>query len=106
MALVSQRLNRMFDYFSVDILVKTLFSPFRQISAGRVNGPLGIQLRAFVDRLISRLIGAMIRTAVLVFGVITIILTALFGLFELVLWAVLPILPFIGIVLAVSGWAF
>lgn len=104
MSQISQRLDRLFDYFSVDLLIKTLFSPFRQISAGRVNGPLGVQLRAFGDRLISRMIGAMIRTAVLVVGVVTIILAALFGFVELVLWALLPVLPFIGLILAMSGW--
>lgn len=57
---VRERIASTADYFSIDLLVKTLFSPFRQISAGKVNGPLGVKWRAFVDRLISRCIGALI----------------------------------------------
>lgn len=101
--IVNAQLDGMIDYFSVDLLAKTLFSPFRQISAGKVDGPLGVQLRAFGDRLISRVIGAMIRTVLLVMGMISIALTALFGLVVLMVWAFVPVMPFVGIVAALIG---
>ena len=53
---------RMADFFSIGLLARTLFSPYRQISAGRVRGPLPVQLRAFADRLFSRVIGGVFRT--------------------------------------------
>lgn len=99
-----ERLAGLLDFFSIGLLLKTLFAPFRQISAGRVSGPLGVQLRAFADRLVSRLIGAMVRSAVLVVGVIAVVLYALVGGLLLVLWAVVPIVPFIGAVLMAIGW--
>lgn len=92
------------DYFSIDLLAKTLFSPFRQISAGKVQGPLGVQLRAFADRVISRVIGGMIRSFMIVIGAVAIVLYSVIGGIFVVFWAVIPLLPVVGIVLFVSGW--
>lgn len=92
------------DYFSIDLLVKTLFSPFRQISAGSVDGPVGLKLRAFFDKLISRIIGGIVRTIVLVIGLVTIILGLVIGVVYLALWAVIPLLPIAGLVLMLTGW--
>lgn len=92
------------DYFSIDLLLKTLFSPFRQISAGKVRGPLGVQMRAFFDRLISRMIGGMIRIFMVVVGSIAIIVNALVGTILLFLWGAVPLLPLVGLYLFVVGW--
>ena len=58
------------DFFSITLLLKTLFTPFRQISAGKVRGPIGVQLQAFLDRLFSRLKGAFVRSIVIFIGVV------------------------------------
>lgn len=102
--LISDRFLNLYDLFSFDLLVSTLFSPYRQISAGRVEGSLEVQFRAFLDRLISRMIGAMIRTVVLISGVLCLLIVAIFSVCELLIWAFLPIAPLIGLVLAVVGW--
>lgn len=103
-ARVGRRLMSLEDYFSIDLLLKTFFSPFRQISAGGANGPLGVQMRAFFDRLISRIIGAMIRLFTIIIGLIAIAIYAFVGLLVLVVWAVIPLMPLIGIVLFITGW--
>lgn len=102
--LVANRLDGTIDYFSVDLLLKTLFAPFRQISAGTVDGSLEVKLRALVDKLFSRLIGAFIRLTLLLIGGVIIGLQVLFGVVVLVGWACIPVLPIIGLVLALSGW--
>jgi hypothetical protein len=99
-----EKLMSTLDYFSIDLLVRTLFSPFRQISAGGVRGPLAVQMRAFFDRLISRMIGAMIRFTMIIIGSIAIVLYAVYGVLMLVIWGVVPLIPIVGIVLFVSGW--
>lgn len=104
--LVSLRLDGTIDYFSIDLLAKTLFAPFRQISAGKVDGPIGVQLRALVDKLVSRVIGAIVRTLILVFGGVAIGLQIMVGGISLLVWALLPLLPIVGIILAVTGWTF
>jgi hypothetical protein len=103
-SLVANRLDGTIDYFSVDLLLKTLFSPYRQISAGRVDGPLGVQMRAMVDKLFSRIIGAIIRLIILLIGAVAIGLQVAIGLIILVAWGILPLLPIIGLVLTFIGW--
>lgn len=103
-SLLRERLAGTMDYFSIDLLLKTFFSPFRQISAGKVSGPLGVQMRAFFDRLISRVIGAMIRFVVMIIGLLAIMLHAVIGAIAVVLWGVLPLVPVAGFILFIAGW--
>lgn len=80
------------DFFSIGSLVKTLFAPFRQISAGKsANASLDAKFHAFIDRLVSRIIGAVVRFGILVFGGFTLLLQLIFSLVLIVAW---PLLPF------------
>ncbi len=103
---ISVRLDGTIDYFSMDLLLKTLFAPFRQISAGKVDGSLEVKLRALIDKLFSRLIGAFVRLLLLVVGGVTIMLQAVSALVVIVLWLLVPFLPVAGIVLTVIGVKF
>lgn len=103
--LIRERLARTLDFFSISLLLQTLFAPFRQISAGKIRGPIGVQMRAFFDRLTSRIIGAMVRTFMIIVGVIVIGLHAAWGLIVLAGWALVPLLPIAGILLFSIGWA-
>lgn len=103
-AAVGERLVGLYDYFSIDLLLRTLFSPFRQISASGVRGPLGAQLRAWLDRLISRVIGAVVRLIVIVIGTVALCLAGLIGLVMIIAWPLIPLVPIISVVLAMSGW--
>jgi hypothetical protein len=98
------RLASSYDYFSIGLLASTLFAPFRQISAGKVSGPIGVKLRAFADRLISRFIGALVRLVLIIVGSIWLFVQAVFGGVVLVLWALVPMLPLIGFIVMLSGW--
>ena len=102
--MAKQRLAKTADLFSIDLLISTLFQPFRQISAGKVDGPLAVHLRAFFDKLISRIIGAMVRITVILFGLATLIVVSIANLLILVLWLFAPFLPMIGLILTVIGW--
>jgi hypothetical protein len=102
--LVRDHLASLYDYFSLGLLVKTLFAPFRQISAGKVGGPIALQMRAWFDRLISRCVGACVRTMVLLVGIVALLLRAIIGLLQIVIWPLVPILPVVTIVLMMMGW--
>jgi hypothetical protein len=91
-------------FFSIGQLASTLFSPFRQISAGQVNGPAGVQLRAFFDQLLSRVVGLVIRTLFIVAGLLIMALLALIEFLIIVLWLIVPLLPVVGCIMAVIGW--
>lgn len=98
-------LNGLMDYFSIDLLLRTFFSPFRQISAGKVRGPLGVQMRAFFDRLVSRIIGAVVRFILIIVGSIALVIYGLVGVLMLAIWAIVPFAPVLGIILWMVGWA-
>lgn len=104
MVRLSRRMAGLLDTFSFDLLLRTLFQPFRQISSGRVQGSLSVQFQAVVDKLISRMIGSMIRVVMLLVGVLSVIVVGLFCLLELLIWPFLPVAPLIGFVLMTSGW--
>jgi hypothetical protein len=103
-ALSKEQFLILYDYFSIDLLVRTWFSPFRQISAGQVRGPLGVQLRAWFDQLISRSVGGVVRTIVIVFGSVSLLFSLLFGVMMVIGWALLPIGPIVGLVMMLLGW--
>ena len=102
--IVKGRLARSSDYFSIGQLASTLFAPYRQISAGGVAGPIGVRFRAFIDKLISRIVGMFVRLFVLIFGIIVICLQVIFGCIVLIFWMIIPIFPVIGLIAFVVGW--
>lgn len=104
LAKLKERLVAAYDYFSIGLLARTLFAPFRQISAGRVDGSLGMRWRAFIDKLLSRFIGASVRLVLIIAGTVWISLQAIFGVLIVVLWAFVPLLPLIGLIMTLSGW--
>ncbi len=101
---VKNGLLSIYDYFSLDLLLRTLFAPFRQISAGQVRGPIGVQMRALLDNLISRTIGAMVRTIVIMLGSLTLLFACVIGAIRIVLWPFIPALPLLFISFVVVGW--
>ena len=101
---IRDRLTATAGYFSIGQLLSTLFAPFRQISAGSVNGPVGAQLRAFFDKTISRFIGAIVRSFTILAGLIVMAVQVLVEAIVLVIWVVLPLFPIAGLILFVIGW--
>lgn len=90
---LAQRLKSSADFFSLKLLIRTLFSPFRQISATS-TGPGQI-----IDRLISRAIGFIVRLGLMLFGAVLIIIETVVGLALLIIWPLVPAAPIICIVL-------
>ena len=69
-----------------------------------MDGPIGVQIRAFFDRLISRTIGGIVRSFMIIFGIVALTVTAMVGLVFIIAWALVPVLPLLGAGLAVVGW--
>ena len=93
------------DFFSMDSLIRTLFKPYRQISAESASDSASLDLKfhLFLDRLISRIIGFLSRLVLLIAGTILIILSGIASLLLIILWPIIPLLPIIGIILSVVG---
>lgn len=92
------RLAKTADYFSFGTLLRTLFAPFRQIDAGSARGGLPVQLRAWFDRTLSRIVGASARLVLFVVGGLWWLLSAVLSVCWLVLWPLLPLAPLLGVV--------
>lgn len=103
-ALFKDHLSRTASFFSVGQLALTLFSPFRQISVGRVEGSISVQLRALFDVLLSRCIGAIVRGTMIIVGILVIIVRAIIEGIVLGVWFLVPALPIVGFALLAIGW--
>lgn len=88
---LTNRLKNAADFFSIRLLVGNLFAPFRQISAGGEASTPDMWLSVFFDKLLSRVIGAFIRIFLLIVGIVTIILQAIWGVFLVIIWPLLPL---------------
>ena len=97
---IGGRLHRLALSFSVPILIRTLFAPWKRIISYGGTG-LQAQLRAAVDNAVSRLVGFMVRVVVLVVAALLMAVTALIGLILLILW---PLAPGIALFLIVRGF--
>lgn len=92
------------DLFSITLLLRTLFNPFRQISADASGASLSEKIRAYFDRLLSRVIGSVVRSFMIIIGSIVLVAQALFEMFTIVFWLFIPILPVAGAILMAIGW--
>lgn len=82
------------EYFSVGTLLKTMFSPWRQnISAARQDQAIQAKFNAFIDNIISRLVGFTVRVFALVAAVVTLVIVFVFNLIIILAWPFIPILP-------------
>ena len=102
---IRQSLATITDFFSMSDLIRTLFQPFRQISAESASSDSSLDLKfhMFIDRLISRLIGFFSRLIILIVGTIIIVVGGILSLILIIFWPIIPLTPIIGIVLAVMG---
>lgn len=93
------------DFFSMSSLIRTLFKPYRQISAETASGTtsLDVKFRMFIDRLISRCVGFISRLILLLVGTFIIIIGGIASLILIILWPAIPLLPIAGVILTIMG---
>ncbi len=97
---LGERLRNTADFFSIGILFRTLFSPFRQISGTGINAS---PWQVFLDKLVSRMIGAVVRIFLILTGGIALVLQAILGVALAIAWPLIPFLPIACLVLTVIG---
>lgn len=95
-------LRKTADYFSIGLLLKTLFSPFRQIASDETGRDISSKMAAMLDRLLSRTIGAFMRIFMIVTGAIFLLIKSIFIILELLIWPLLPAIPVVGIILSIT----
>ena len=94
-----QRLFRTYRLFSIPILLRTWFAPWRRIVTAPGAG-IGAHVRAAVDNFISRFIGFLVRSIVLLTALVVLLFSAIVSLLELLSW---PFIPIVVVVAPIAG---
>lgn len=92
------------ESFSVALLVRTLFAPFKQIDAGQVRGSIQVQFRAWFDRTFSRVFGFFVRSFVIFTGCLAALVVGVGSALFAFVWLFAPFLPLLGIIVMIAGW--
>ena len=86
------------NYFSFFLLLKTFFSHWRQYKWSYGRGfDIARYLEAFFSNLISRILGAIMRTVLIIVGVLTEIFIILAGAILFLSWIFLPVFIILGL---------
>lgn len=86
------------NYFSVPLLIKTFFSHWRQYKWSYGRGfDIGRYFEAFASNLISRILGAIVRSILIFIGILIEIFIFFTGIIIFLGWLFLPILLIFGI---------
>lgn len=86
------------NYFSIPLLLKTFFSHWRQYKWDYGRGfDISRYIEALFSNLISRILGAMMRSVLIFIGIITEIFIVLFGAIIFVGWIFLPVFILFGL---------
>lgn len=86
---LQKRLKDISESFSVGILLKTLFSPWKQIQS-QVSFRNFLQSK--IDNFISRFIGATVRIGMLIAAFVSCLFVVVIGLVLVIAWPFIPLL--------------
>lgn len=90
------------NYFSIPLLLRTLFSPWHKYAWSYPRGFYPEKyLEVFVSNLISRILGAILRIFMIIVGILTEIFIILAGIIIFLVWIVLPLLLIAGLILGI-----
>jgi hypothetical protein len=79
-----------------------MFEPWKQItlSTGQ-NASIDLKMHVLAENLFARFFGFIIRTFVIIFGVLAMFAVTIFGIIIAVFWPVIPFLPIAFVAMAV-----
>lgn len=95
-------LAKITDIFSVKLLLRTYLSPWKR-DVTRVEGqPLNVLFQVIIFNLVSRLLGAIIKTFILFIYLMVLIVFFALSLFLIIIWLFLPLISIISLIYAVQ----
>jgi hypothetical protein len=94
---LAQRSRTVAAAFSIGSLLRTMFAPWRRIIS-YPGTSLGDHFHSWLDNLVSRIIGFLVRFFVLIGAGLTLVAITLFSLVELVLWPCIPVIAVAAII--------
>lgn len=98
---LKSELASLWSSFSVGLLFKTLFQPWRQVvSYGSAGANIGERFQAVIANFVSRIVGLVMRLFTLLAALVVTVLFAAIGFILLLAW---PLLPLAAIYLILKG---
>lgn len=86
------------NYFSVNLLLKTFFSPWKRYYQSYGRGfDFKKYLSAFFSNILFRLIGMVVRTFLIITWIIAELFIVLIGIIAILIWIPLPLLLIVGV---------
>lgn len=99
----SKVIRKIRQFFSISLLLRTLFAPWKRDEINMDNLSLQDRLRVLIMNLVSRLVGAVVRGGTIIVGITSIILTTAGFVFAITIFILLPIVSILLLVVALSG---
>lgn len=91
------------NYFSIPLLLKTFFSPWRRYKVSYGKGfDIGGYFNAFISNLIFRILGAILRSVLIIIGLLVEAFIIFVGIIVFFGWLVLPAILIVGLVFGVK----
>jgi len=93
-----------YNFFSIPVLLKTLFSPWQRISEVKTKPGFHVEdiAEVVVANFAMRLVGAIIRVIFIILGTITVVAVAWLGLLIIAVWFLLPVLVVASFIFGLS----
>jgi hypothetical protein len=85
-----RRLHATSESFSVRLLLRTLFSPWRRIIS-HPGASMADHFHAWLDNMVSRIIGFFVRFFVLIAAGVVVIFMAIITAIEVIIWPCIPL---------------
>lgn len=87
-----------FNYFSVSLLLRTFFAPWRRYGMSYGRGlNIGHYIEVFFSNMIFRLIGVVLRSFLIFFGLATEVFLFFLGIVVFFAWLILPVFIVFGL---------
>ncbi len=91
------------DYFSIGLLISSLYAPYKQISAAS-SGKTSLQskIQDWFDKQFSRVIGSFVRGILIFIGTGWLLIQIVAYCLTLIVWPFIPILPILGLLFTLT----
>lgn len=93
-ASLKAQLANWMKYFSLGILLKTLFQPWKQITTVAGSGTsLDAKKDALIDNMVSRLVGFLVRSSVFFVALLVVAVVLVVNVVYVLIWPLIPLSP-------------